>query len=278
MKKTPVLITASIVLFLLVLIIYQNYQLVVSRGTQNNASSTALQSSVEDRLISGERDENGCLASAGYVFDEEIGACVRSWELDATQREIAKAAVEGTGGRENLTIMEVTPDVTCESCYNVKYEVQQTFFNVLIQDGKAVKLFEVRKNTELNGISFTTYQELVYKLAIEAFEIDAESLVLLDIPVRWSIPEGRVMEYEGKGVVYEGDYRSQDVANRHTALLRKLGELGFKTDSYNEIPAVSDATVSRMRNGDYICNVMLTGDFEGGTSRAQLSCMDVAQN
>jgi len=33
-------------------------------------------------LLGGERDENGCLGSAGYTWCEKQGNCVRSWELE----------------------------------------------------------------------------------------------------------------------------------------------------------------------------------------------------
>ena len=60
-------------------------------------------------LIGGQRDEHGCLGPAGYSFDEEIDACVRSWELnDTVKREAAIKAVEQIGPRDSLTIVSVT--------------------------------------------------------------------------------------------------------------------------------------------------------------------------
>jgi len=44
-------------------------------------------------LIGGDRDEHGCLGAAGYRFNEEIGACIRDWELDEDQGRAAKIAV-----------------------------------------------------------------------------------------------------------------------------------------------------------------------------------------
>ena len=44
--------------------------------------------------IGGQRDENGCLVSAGYVFEESIGACARYWEVKAEDKNQAPAVVD----------------------------------------------------------------------------------------------------------------------------------------------------------------------------------------
>jgi len=44
-------------------------------------------------VIGGQRDEYGCLGPAGYSWDEDIGACTRNWELDENQKIAAKTAV-----------------------------------------------------------------------------------------------------------------------------------------------------------------------------------------
>ena len=43
--------------------------------------------------IGGQTDEHGCLAGAGYSFDKDVGACTRSWELNADQKKAAKIAI-----------------------------------------------------------------------------------------------------------------------------------------------------------------------------------------
>ena len=37
--------------------------------------------------IGGQRDENGCLISAGYTFEEGVGACARYWEVKAEDKQ-----------------------------------------------------------------------------------------------------------------------------------------------------------------------------------------------
>jgi len=57
------------------------------RGNQSEIQNEEGLSLIEEKntegqdkeLIGGNRDEHGCLGPAGYSYDEEIGACVRSW-------------------------------------------------------------------------------------------------------------------------------------------------------------------------------------------------------
>ena len=73
------------------------------------------------QIIGGETDKNGCLISAGYTYDEGIGACTRSWEIkESTDKMAAKIAVESIDetNQPSLTIENVNP-VGCEGCFVV---------------------------------------------------------------------------------------------------------------------------------------------------------------
>jgi hypothetical protein len=37
------------------------------------------------KVVGGDRDEHGCIGSAGYQWCDSIGQCVRPWELVKTQ-------------------------------------------------------------------------------------------------------------------------------------------------------------------------------------------------
>jgi hypothetical protein len=76
----------------------------------------------KEPLIGGERDEHGCLGPAGYSYNETLGACVREWELDTTQREVAKIAITSKIKEYGLTIIEISKD-NCLGCFTVKVEV-----------------------------------------------------------------------------------------------------------------------------------------------------------
>lgn len=55
--------------------------------------------------IGGDREEHGCLSAAGYSFDTEVGACLRSFELTSDIKRAARLAVEKVGGSYALTVV-----------------------------------------------------------------------------------------------------------------------------------------------------------------------------
>lgn len=75
-----------------------------------------------EKLIGGERDEHGCLGPAGYSWSEDIGACIRTWELDESQQKAAKTAVESINPVKGTTVIEVET-LRCPGCFNVKLEL-----------------------------------------------------------------------------------------------------------------------------------------------------------
>lgn len=78
----------------------------------------------EQTLDGGGTDEHGCLGPAGFSWDEEISACIRTWELEEEEaRSAAAVAVDRLGESVGLTVLEVQA-LECESeCYVVKLEV-----------------------------------------------------------------------------------------------------------------------------------------------------------
>lgn len=74
--------------------------------------------SCTEKPIGGERDEHNCLGPAGYSWNEEVGACVREWELDDNQKAAAKVAVAGMDG---YTVTKVDT-ARCPGCFMVHIE------------------------------------------------------------------------------------------------------------------------------------------------------------
>ncbi|MBR9681726.1 MAG: hypothetical protein GOV00_02920 [Candidatus Altiarchaeota archaeon] len=68
--------------------------------------------------IGGQRDDYGCLTSAGYAFDEDIGACARGWELDDNQKRAATIVVDYIGGNYVTIVQVQTTD--CLGCFTVE--------------------------------------------------------------------------------------------------------------------------------------------------------------
>ena len=84
-------------------------------------------------LIGGERDEFGCLGAAGYSWDEDIGACIRDWELNEGQRAAAGIVVDFLG-RDKLTVTEVMV-ARCPGCYWVEVvDSDYRMFQVILSD------------------------------------------------------------------------------------------------------------------------------------------------
>ncbi|MFH0956590.1 MAG: hypothetical protein V1813_01875 [Candidatus Aenigmatarchaeota archaeon] len=86
--------------------------------------------SSEPGPIGGQRDEHGCLGPAGYSWDESVGACIRPWELNESQKEAAGIAVDFLGWEYATTITDVETfyivttvgTIPCPGCFSVTVE------------------------------------------------------------------------------------------------------------------------------------------------------------
>jgi len=76
---------------------------------------------IEEPPIGGERDVHGCLGPAGYTWNEEVDACIRTWELDDNQKTAAGIAVDYVGEEYATTVTEVMT-ARCPGCFMVKLE------------------------------------------------------------------------------------------------------------------------------------------------------------
>jgi len=59
-------------------------------------------------LVGGDRDEHGCIGSAGYTWCEKLGNCARSWELKGEWDEVCTSKIpDGSpseeGSQENIS-------------------------------------------------------------------------------------------------------------------------------------------------------------------------------
>ena len=86
----------------------------------------------KEKPIGGETDEYGCLGPAGYSYNETLNVCVREWELNNTQREAVKVAIEEIGFTKGLTVIEVLKG-HCEGCFIVNLQKEPgATFDILI--------------------------------------------------------------------------------------------------------------------------------------------------
>jgi hypothetical protein len=69
--------------------------------------------------IGGDTDPYGCMVSAGYFWNGSVGACIREWELDESQRKAANLAIMPLSYR--VTVVEVET-LRCPGCFIVKLQ------------------------------------------------------------------------------------------------------------------------------------------------------------
>lgn len=104
----------------------------------------------QEELIGGQTDEHGCLGPAGYSWDEEVGACLRVWEIDGVDaRAAATSAVNKIGRSNGLTVLSVKAHDCAELCFDVELEVGDTFpkeRKVLLVEGGEVTDVSITKS------------------------------------------------------------------------------------------------------------------------------------
>lgn len=81
--------------------------------TENEASET--------NLIGGQTDEHGCLGPAGYAWDSDLQVCLRSWEVDESQRKAVGIAVDYLGSLPALTLVRAQ-SLRCPGCFELEFE------------------------------------------------------------------------------------------------------------------------------------------------------------
>jgi len=77
---------------------------------------------------SGPTGIHGCLGSAGYNWDEELGVCLHGWEIKSTNmteqennRRAIKLAVDYIGRQKYLTLLDFWP-ADCRGCYFLSFK------------------------------------------------------------------------------------------------------------------------------------------------------------
>ncbi len=116
--------------------------LLVCGCAQNNGPAT--NATNETRLIGGDRDVHGCLGPAGYSWNASIGACVREWELDASQRRAVMVAVAPIS--YPVTVVGVDSIDRCVNCYVVHLQRNDNgnTLDISVEDGRIVQQHEIK--------------------------------------------------------------------------------------------------------------------------------------
>lgn len=76
MKKTLIIITSVIIGIILLIALAGIYKF-------NFTDSDIHIENTEEQMVGNDRDEHGCIGSAGYEWNEEKGECIRPWETNS---------------------------------------------------------------------------------------------------------------------------------------------------------------------------------------------------
>lgn len=168
-------------------------QLGINKGEE---IATSKQESGEE-TVGGERGEQGCLVSAGYEYDDQIGACIRDWELNENQKDGAKIAVDYLN-EEGVVVVEVmessmsgTYRVVLETSDDQRITVDIRGGEVVEVDGEAV----VEEEAEVD------YDEIVRLIEIALMDKHGWEEGEMEAEVLWSDgewAEGGVSPAEGR--------------------------------------------------------------------------------
>ncbi|MFA5019698.1 MAG: hypothetical protein WC533_01225 [Candidatus Pacearchaeota archaeon] len=74
-----------------------------------------------NNIIGGGRDFYGCLTSAGYSWNESVGACIREWEFKSENERRAINLIAAPISSTRLTVVDVTYN-GCDGCYTIKFQ------------------------------------------------------------------------------------------------------------------------------------------------------------
>lgn len=88
-------------------------------------------------IIGGDKDEQGCLTSAGYSWNKDLQICVREWELKSDEiRNAVKLAADSIENKDSLTLSMINQK-DCIGCYDLIFtDKTNTPFLVLIVNGQ----------------------------------------------------------------------------------------------------------------------------------------------
>jgi len=105
--------------------------LVLGVNSYSNKSYTTYEISTEDN--------KKCLGGEGYVYDSEINACIKIWELDEEKKEAAKIAVSEIKDSISTTnVINVDSD-ECPGCFNVLLESENRDLNISLVNWEVIK-------------------------------------------------------------------------------------------------------------------------------------------
>jgi hypothetical protein len=145
MKKLIFLILASVLLFSLIGITNADigkitaYVINPDQGSENDSNN----GQGDNMMVGNDRDEHGCIGSAGYTWCESKGKCLRSWEENCTSVKImpstasttaiARLGIKNCNESEGCTIVmkETGTGNETKATYEVKAKKEAKLFGFI---------------------------------------------------------------------------------------------------------------------------------------------------
>lgn len=116
--------------------------------------SGCIESSNDDQVIGGQRDEHGCLGPAGYSYNKTLDVCLREWEITnvSGERDAIKIATEYLGNSYALTVISV--DVArCPGCFVVHFDREQMKMSITLEN---LEVIDNKCQTDSDCIPFVS--------------------------------------------------------------------------------------------------------------------------
>jgi hypothetical protein len=120
-------------------------------------------------IVGGDRDEHGCVGSAGYLWSEKMQQCLRPWENPEAFEDLSEAGIETqvedelhllfalTAGSGSLTPASGAVDTTHKLMLNDKTDPPNVALEVMVGEEGVTIIAELRNpeyDSESNTISF----------------------------------------------------------------------------------------------------------------------------
>jgi len=125
-------------------------------------------------VIGGDRDEHGCLIAAGYSFNDNVGACVRQFEMTPGIEGAARIAVTYIGKGYALTIVSFN-SYEEPGAYDIMFErrMERKVETVYIRNGEVIP---APSHEKAEVIAFQFMQDVVAVASPEVDSVAAERI------------------------------------------------------------------------------------------------------
>jgi hypothetical protein len=155
-------------------------------------------------IVGGDRDENGCLTSAGYSYDADVGACTRNWEIDENEKEVIQTVLM-VQSYSSFSVVSVESVEDCDDCYDVTLQRNPLEGNEEYSEPYVVPYREGRIDYSYDN-PVTNFEECIAagNPAMESYprrcrDPISDKTYIEDIKGGWKLDTIQLMQHETEG-------------------------------------------------------------------------------